>query len=78
MRNVTFELSNVHQHGSSFYDYLALRKQFFVDTLKWQIPHNADVEMDQYDNLIVEFVAAARAETPGLRRRIDGRSLYQR
>jgi len=50
MENVTFELSNVHQHGSSFFDYLALRKRFFVDELHWQIPHNADVEMDQYDN----------------------------
>ena len=50
MKNVTFDLSNVHQHGSAFFDYLALRKQFFVDTLNWQIPHNADVEMDQYDN----------------------------
>lgn len=55
MKNVTFELSNVHQHGSSFYDYLALRKQFFVDTLNWQIPHNADVEMDQYDNPMARY-----------------------
>lgn len=55
MKNVTFELSNVHQHGSSFYDYLALRKQFFVDTLHWQIPHNADVEMDQYDNPMARY-----------------------
>lgn len=50
MKNITFNLSNVHRHGSAFYDYLALRKQFFVDTLNWQIPHDADVEMDQYDN----------------------------
>ena len=55
MKNITFELYNVHQHGSSFYDYLALRKQFFVDTLKWQIPHNADVEMDQYDNPMARY-----------------------
>lgn len=55
MENVTFELSNVHLHGSSFYDYLALRKQFFVDTLNWQIPHNADVEMDQYDNPMARY-----------------------
>lgn len=55
MKNVTFELSNVHHHGSAFYDYLALRKQFFVDTLKWQIPHNADVEMDQYDNPMARY-----------------------
>ncbi|MGJ8610978.1 MAG: acyl-homoserine-lactone synthase [Octadecabacter sp.] len=50
MKNITFNLSNVHEHGPAFFDYLALRKQFFVDTLNWQIPHNADVEMDQYDN----------------------------
>lgn len=55
MQNVTFDLSNVHRHGSSFFDYLALRKQFFVDTLRWQIPHNAAVEMDQYDNPMARY-----------------------
>ncbi|MBU2993737.1 acyl-homoserine-lactone synthase [Octadecabacter sp. 1_MG-2023] len=55
MKNVTFELSNVHQYGSSFFDYLALRKQFFVDALHWQIPHNAEVEMDQYDNPMARY-----------------------
>jgi N-acyl-L-homoserine lactone synthetase len=55
MNNVNFELSNVHLHGSSFYDYLSLRKKFFVDTLHWQIPHNADVEMDQYDNPMARY-----------------------
>jgi len=55
MENITFELSNVHQHGASFYDYLSLRKKFFVDTLNWQIPHNADVEMDQYDNPMARY-----------------------
>lgn len=55
MKNVTFELSNVHLHGSSFFDYLALRKQFFVDALQWKIPHNAKVEMDQYDNPMARY-----------------------
>jgi len=55
MNNVTFQLSDVHHHGSSFFDYLALRKRFFVDTLQWQIPHNADVEMDQYDNPMARY-----------------------
>ncbi|WP_296417332.1 acyl-homoserine-lactone synthase [Pseudooctadecabacter sp.] len=55
MENITFELSGVHQHGPAFFDYLALRKQFFVDTLHWQIPHNADVEMDQYDNPMARY-----------------------
>ncbi|SLN59281.1 acyl-homoserine-lactone synthase [Pseudooctadecabacter jejudonensis] len=55
MQNITFNLSNVHQHGGAFFDYLALRKSFFVDTLNWQIPHNADVEMDQYDNPMARY-----------------------
>jgi acyl homoserine lactone synthase len=50
MHNITFDLSRLHQHGAAFFDYLRLRKHFFVDTLHWDIPHNDDVEMDQYDN----------------------------
>jgi acyl homoserine lactone synthase len=50
MENITFNLAQVHQHGSSFYDFLGLRKRFFVDELGWDIPHDSDVEMDQYDN----------------------------
>lgn len=50
MENITFNLSQLHVHGSAFYDFLALRKRFFVDTLGWDIPHDDDVEMDQYDN----------------------------
>ncbi|TYB90676.1 acyl-homoserine-lactone synthase [Oceaniovalibus sp. ACAM 378] len=45
-----FDLSNMHLHGSAFYEFLTLRKRFFVDTLAWDIPHNDEVEMDQYDN----------------------------
>ena len=55
MENITFELSHIHQHGSAFFDYLSLRKKFFVDELHWQIPHNADVEMDQYDNPMARY-----------------------
>lgn len=50
MRNIVFNLAELHQHGTAFYDFLRLRKRFFVDQLGWQIPHDADVEMDQYDN----------------------------
>lgn len=50
MVNITFDLSRLHEHGAAFFDYLRLRKQFFVDELNWDIPHNNDVEMDQYDN----------------------------
>ncbi len=46
----TFNFCNLHQHGSAFFEFLALRKRFFVDTLAWNIPHDDRVEMDQYDN----------------------------
>lgn len=50
MHYVTFGLHNLHAHGNAFYEYLALRKRFFVDQLGWTIPHDSAVEMDQYDN----------------------------
>ncbi|SFS07571.1 acyl-homoserine-lactone synthase [Yoonia litorea] len=50
MQNITFNLTELHKHGTAFFEYLALRKQFFVDQLGWDIPHDEDVEMDQYDN----------------------------
>lgn len=50
MEKITFNLTQLHQHGAAFFEYLALRKQFFVDQLGWQIPHDNVVEMDQYDN----------------------------
>lgn len=50
MHNITFDMSTLHEHGPAFFDYLGLRKRFFVDILKWDIPHNEKFEMDQYDN----------------------------
>ncbi len=70
MENITFDLLSQHRHGPAFFDYLALRKQFFVDTLNWGIPHDSRVEMDQYDNPLAfyslvlkdgEVIAGARA-----------------
>lgn len=60
MRNITFDLSQMHRHGSAFYDYLRLRKHFFVDTLGWDIPHNDSVEMDQYDNPLAHYSLVLR------------------
>lgn len=60
MDNVTFNFSTLHQHGTAFYDFLALRKTFFVDTLGWDIPHDDQVEMDQYDNPRAEYSVVLR------------------
>lgn len=55
MENITFNLAELHQHGTAFFDYLRLRKHFFVDTLGWDIPHNDSFEMDQYDNPLAHY-----------------------
>jgi acyl homoserine lactone synthase len=50
MDSIIFNMAGMHRHGTAFYDFLKLRKTFFVDQLGWDIPHDNDVEMDQYDN----------------------------
>jgi N-acyl-L-homoserine lactone synthetase len=50
MDYITFNMAGMHRHGSAFYEFLKLRKTFFVDQLGWHIPHDDEVEMDQYDN----------------------------
>jgi len=60
MENITFNLSCLHRHGTAFFDYLGLRKRFFVDTLGWDIPHNDSVEMDQYDNPLAHYSIVLR------------------
>ncbi len=60
MENITFDLSKLHLHGSAFFDYLGLRKRFFVDTLGWDIAHNDDVEMDQYDTPLAYYSLVLR------------------
>jgi acyl homoserine lactone synthase len=50
MECLTFSMARMHLHGRAFYDFLRLRKRFFVDHLGWDIPHDDEVEMDQYDN----------------------------
>ncbi len=60
MENITFNLSELHLHGTAFFDYLALRKRFFVDTLNWNIPHDDKVEMDQYDNPLAYYSLVLR------------------
>lgn len=71
LRSILFDMSTMHLYGSAFYDFLRLRKRFFVDGLGWDIPNDGLVEMDQYDtphahySLVVadgEVVAGARCQ----------------
>ncbi|OWY18123.1 hypothetical protein B6V73_05820 [Thioclava sp. JM3] len=55
MQNCTFEFSQLHRFGTAFYDFLRLRKEVFVDTLGWDVPHNDEVEMDQYDTPLAHY-----------------------
>lgn len=47
----------------ALHQYLRLRKRFFVDVLGWDIPHNDDVEMDQYDNPCAHYALVLRGST---------------
>ncbi|PIE10567.1 MAG: autoinducer synthase [Rhodobacterales bacterium] len=49
MKLHVFDLSTAHEHGTVLWDFLRLRKKYFVDELGWDIPHDDQVEMDQYD-----------------------------
>lgn len=60
MKNIRFDFSDFHQHGCAFYQFLALRKKVFVDELKWDVPHNHAVEMDQYDTPVAHYSLVVR------------------
>ncbi len=60
MHGITFDMASMHMHGDAFYKFLRLRKQLFVDTLNWDIPHDTDVEMDQYDNPLAHYSLVLR------------------
>ena len=53
-----FGFPDMHLHGRAFYEFLTLRKRFFVDTLSWTIPHDDVAEMDQYDNPAARYSVA--------------------
>jgi N-acyl-L-homoserine lactone synthetase len=60
MHNIQFDFSDLHLYGPAFFDYLRLRKRMFVDELKWDIPHNATMEMDQYDTPMAQYSLVMR------------------
>jgi N-acyl-L-homoserine lactone synthetase len=60
MHYVTFDFLGQHRHGTAFHQYLRLRKSFFVNVLRWDIPHNDEVEMDQYDNPCAHYALVLR------------------
>jgi N-acyl-L-homoserine lactone synthetase len=63
MHCITFDFLGQHRHGTAFHQYLRLRKSFFVDLLGWDIPHDDEVEMDQYDNPCARYSLVLRGST---------------
>lgn len=55
MQNITFDFTNLHRYGAAFFEFLSLRKKVFVDQLGWDIPHNENMEMDQYDTPVAHY-----------------------
>ena len=58
MRCITFDFLGQHRHGTAFLQYLQIRKRLFVDRLGWDVPHDDDFEMDQYDNPSAHYALA--------------------
>lgn len=56
----SFGFSELHRFGSTFFDFLALRKQIFVDNLGWDVPHNDTLEMDQYDTPVAHYTVVVQ------------------
>ena len=50
MHNITFSFHDLGRYGDAFVQFMQLRKQFFVDGMKWDVPNDGALEMDQYDN----------------------------
>lgn len=63
MHCITFDFLEQYRHGNAFCQYLRIRKRFFVDALGWNIPHDDDVEMDQYDNPCAHYALVLRGTT---------------
>jgi N-acyl-L-homoserine lactone synthetase len=63
MRYITFDFLGQHRHGTAYLQFLRLRKRFFVDVLGWDIPHNDEVEIDQYDNPCAHYTLVLRGST---------------
>lgn len=55
LKSIVFDMSTMHLHGAAFYDFLRLRKRFFIDSLGWTIPTDGIVEMDQYDTPLAQY-----------------------
>ena len=60
MQNIQFDFSTLHLYGTAFFDFLRLRKRMFVDEMKWDIPHNDVMEMDQYDTPMAQYALVLR------------------
>jgi acyl homoserine lactone synthase len=63
MRCITFDFLSQYRHGNVFLQYLQIRKRLFVDRLGWDIPHDDDVEMDQYDNPCAHYALAVKGSS---------------
>lgn len=53
---------NRHLHQPLLHRMHADRKRVFVDTLKWDVPHEGGIERDQFDDDLAEYLVIQDAE----------------
>ncbi|MBD8894022.1 acyl-homoserine-lactone synthase [Roseibium litorale] len=56
METVCLTWETAHLHGDFWYQHHQIRKALFVDSYRWSVPHNNDVEWDCYDNPNTRYV----------------------
>lgn len=56
MHAVTLSWKNAHLHGSLWAQSHRLRYKAFIERQRWNIPHDGEMEWDQYDNPRATYV----------------------
>ena len=49
MRSSVLSVTTQHHYGELYAEFLKARKQVFIDTKQWDLPHTEGMEFDQYD-----------------------------
>lgn len=56
MNTIIINSANKGAYGALYHQHLKQRRKLFVDELGWPVPHDEQIEMDQYDRFDATYV----------------------
>jgi len=56
LRATTLSVTNFHQHGELYAEFLKARKRVFIDGKGWDLPSTEGMEFDQYDTPLSRWI----------------------